>query len=224
MSRQFFSSFDFQNKISILEPFIQIISMLIRSLKFIKSASKLAECPSIRKPEIAVIGRSNVGKSSLINMLMNQNIAKSSDKPGKTQLINYFLVNEERYFVDLPGYGYAKASLESRRKWIDETYQYFITRKPFILLLIDGSIPPQKIDLEFITALADEKLSFAIIITKTDKANQKTLHHNLKLLKQAIKKENWSLPPFLLSSSVKKSGKDHILSLIQEQLQNHHNS
>ena len=123
--------------------------MIIKSLEFVKSASKLAECPAPDFAEIAVIGRSNVGKSTLINMLMQKPIAKSSDKPGKTQLINYFLVNENWYFVDLPGYGYAKASLESRRKWIDETYEYFIDRKPLILVLIDGNIPPQKIDLEF---------------------------------------------------------------------------
>lgn len=163
--------------------------MLIKSLSFVKSASKLAECPAERLPEIAVIGRSNVGKSTLINMLMQQIIAKSSVKPGKTQLINYFLVNESRYFVDLPGYGYAKASLESRRKWIDESYRYFTERKPYILLLIDGSIPPQKIDLEFAQALVEEQLEFGIIITKTDKATQKDLHHNLRLLKQAIQKE-----------------------------------
>lgn len=163
--------------------------MQISSVSFVKSASKLAECPVSDLPEIAVIGRSNVGKSTLINMLMQKTIAKSSDKPGKTQLINYFLVNGNWHFVDLPGYGYAKASLESRRKWIDETYEYFVQRRPLIFVLIDGSIPPQKIDLEFVHALREEKLDFAIIVTKADKANQKTLHQNLKLLKQAIQKE-----------------------------------
>lgn len=163
--------------------------MIIKSLEFVKSASKLAECLATDFAEIAVIGRSNVGKSTLINMLMQKPIAKSSDKPGKTQLINYFLVNENWYFVDLPGYGYAKASLESRRKWIDETYEYFIDRKPLILVLIDGNIPPQKIDLEFLQALSEESLDFVIVVTKADKANQKMLHQNIRLLKQSVQKQ-----------------------------------
>ena len=99
------------------------------------------------------------------------------------------MVNENWYFVDLPGYGYAKASLESRRKWIDETYEYFVQRRPLIFVLIDGNIPPQKIDLEFLQALSEEELDFAIVVTKADKANQKTLHQNIKLLKQAVQKQ-----------------------------------
>jgi len=192
--------------------------MLIQSLAFVKSASKLSECPDPKFPEIAVIGRSNVGKSTLINMLMQKPIAKSSDKPGKTQLINYFLVNENWYFVDLPGYGYAKASLESRRKWIDETYEYFIDRKPLILVLIDGNIPPQKIDLEFLQALSEESLDFVIVVTKADKANQKTLHQNIRLLKQLVQKQIWFLPEIVVSSSVKKMGRDQILSIIEERV------
>lgn len=192
--------------------------MIIKSLEFVKSASKLAECPAANFSEIAVIGRSNVGKSTLINMLMQKPIAKSSDKPGKTQLINYFLVNENWYFVDLPGYGYAKASLESRRKWIDETYEYFIDRKPLILVLIDGNIPPQKIDLEFLQALSEESLDFVIVVTKADKANQKTLHQNIRLLKQSIQKQIWFLPEMVVSSSVKKMGRDQILSIIEERV------
>ena len=192
--------------------------MIIKSLEFVKSASKLAECPAPDFAEIAVIGRSNVGKSTLINMLMQKPIAKSSDKPGKTQLINYFLVNENWYFVDLPGYGYAKASLESRRKWIDETYEYFIDRKPLILVLIDGNIPPQKIDLEFLQALSEEGLDFVIVVTKADKANQKTLHQNIRLLKQSIEKQIWFLPEMVVSSSVKKMGRDQILSIIEERV------
>ena len=192
--------------------------MLIQSLSFVKSASKLSECPDPKFPEIAVIGRSNVGKSTLINMLMQKPIAKSSDKPGKTQLINYFLVNENWYFVDLPGYGYAKASLESRRKWIDETYEYFIDRKPLILVLIDGNISPQKIDLEFLQALSEESLDFVIVVTKADKANQKTLHQNIRLLKQSVQKQIWFLPEMVVSSSVKKMGRDQILSIIEERV------
>lgn len=192
--------------------------MQITSVTFVKSASKLSECPSSDFPEIAVIGRSNVGKSSLINFLMDKTIAKASDKPWKTQLINYFFVNESRYFVDLPWYGYAKVSLDQRRKWIDEIHGYFLQRKPFILLLIDGSLPPQKIDLEFISALTEESLNFALILTKTDKANQKTLHQNIKLLKQALQKQMWKVPELLLSSTIKKQGKEKILAFINQQV------
>lgn len=192
--------------------------MQITSVTFVKSASKPSECPSSDFPEIAVIGRSNVGKSSLINFLMDKTIAKASDKPWKTQLINYFFVNESRYFVDLPWYGYAKVSLDQRRKWIDEIHGYFLQRKPFILLLIDGSLPPQKIDLEFISALREESLNFALILTKTDKANQKTLHQNIKLLKQALQKEMWKVPELLLSSTIKKQGKEQILAFINQQV------
>ena len=192
--------------------------MQITSVTFVKSASKLSECPSSDFREIAVIGRSNVGKSSLINFLMDKTIAKASDKPWKTQLINYFFVNESRYFVDLPWYGYAKVSLDQRRKWIDEIHGYFLQRKPFILLLIDGSLPPQKIDLEFISALTEESLNFALILTKTDKANQKTLHQNIKLLKQALQKEMWKVPELLLSSTTKKQGKEQILAFINQQV------
>lgn len=192
--------------------------MKISSVTFVKSASKLSECPSSNFPEIAVIGRSNVGKSSLINFLMDKTIAKASDKPWKTQLINYFLVNGSWYFVDLPWYGYAKVSLEQRRKWIDEIHAYFLQRKPFILLLIDGALPPQKIDLEFISALTEENLNFALILTKTDKANQKTLHQNIKLLKQALQKEMWKVPELLLSSTIKKQGKEQILAFINQQV------
>lgn len=192
--------------------------MQITSVTFVKSASKLSECPSSDFPEIAVIGRSNVGKSSLINFLMDKTIAKASDKPWKTQLINYFFVNESRYFVDLPWYGYAKVSLDQRRKWIDEIHGYFLQRKPFILLLIDGSLPPQKINLEFISALTEESLNFALILTKTDKANQKTLHQNIKLLKQALQKQMWKVPELLLSSTTKKQGKEQILAFIDQQV------
>lgn len=192
--------------------------MQITSVTFVKSASKLSECPSSDFPEIAVIGRSNVGKSSLINFLMDKTIAKASDKPWKTQLINYFFVNESRYFVDLPWYGYAKVSLDQRRKWIDEIHGYFLQRKPFILLLIDGSLPPQKIDLEFISALTEESLNFALILTKTDKANQKTLHQNIKLLKQVLQKQMWKVPELLLSSTTKKQGKEQILAFIDQQV------
>ena len=189
--------------------------MQITSVNFLKSVAKVKDCPEETLPEVAVIGRSNVGKSSLINMLLGQNIAKASDKPWKTQLINYFLVNKNWYFVDLPWYWYAKSSLESRRNWIDKSHDYFIKRKPFILVLVDWSILPQKIDLEFMESLEEEKLPFSIIITKTDKANQKTVSQNMKLLKQQVQKILGYLPEIIPSSSVKKSWKEAILWLIE---------
>ena len=192
--------------------------MQITSVAFLKSAAKVKDCPEEKLPEVAVIGRSNVGKSSLINMLLWQNIAKASDKPWKTQLINYFLVNDSWYFVDLPWYWYAKSSLVSRRNWIDESHNYFICRKPLVLLLVDWSIPPQKIDLGFMESLQGEDLDFVIVVTKTDKANQKTVSQNLKLLKQQAQKTIGYLPEIILSSSVKKSWKDAILWLIESNL------
>ena len=163
--------------------------MQITSVSFLKSASKITDFPERGKPEIALIGRSNVGKSSLINFLTNQPIAKTSDKPGKTQLINFFFVNKKRFLVDLPGYGYAKASLKDRVNWIDTIQEYFLQRKPKILILIDGSIPPQPIDLDFIEEVADEGLDFSLVITKIDKASQKDLAKHLKALETEIKKK-----------------------------------
>lgn len=190
--------------------------MQIRKVSFLKSASKVSECPKEGLFEVAVIWRSNVWKSSLINMLMGQGVAKASDKPGKTQLINYFLVNDEWYFVDLPGYWYAKSSLENRRNWIDETYNYFVERNPLVLLLIDWSIPPQKIDMEFMSELDKENLSFFIVVTKIDKANQKSISKNIKLLKQEIVKYIGHEPNIFLSSAVKKIGREQILWAIEE--------
>ena len=192
--------------------------MQITSVAFLKSAAKVKDCPEEKLPEVAVIGRSNVGKSSLINMLLWQNIAKASDKPWKTQLINYFLINNSWYFVDLPWYWYAKSSLVSRRKWIDESHNYFLSRKPLVLLLVDWSISPQKIDLEFMESFQEDDLDFAIVVTKIDKANQKTISQNLKLLKQQVQKIIGYLPEIIPSSSVKKSWKDAILWLIESNL------
>ena len=192
--------------------------MQITSVSFLKSVAKVNDCPEEKLSEVAVIGRSNVWKSSLINMLLWQNIAKASDKPWKTQLINYFLVNKNWYFVDLPWYWYAKSSLASRRNWIDESHNYFIERKPLVLLLVDWSISPQKIDIEFMESLQEEDLDFVIVVTKTDKANQKTVSQNLKLLKQQVQKTIGYLPEIIPSSSVKKLWKDTILWLIESYL------
>lgn len=138
-------------------------------------------------------------------------------KPGKTQLINYFLLNDNFYFVDLPGYGYAKASRDKRVVWMDTTYEYFVTRENLkkVFVLIDGKIPPQKIDIEFIGELVKEKIPFDIIITKIDKVTQKDLNKNIKLFKQALKDKKINEPIILLSSSMKTKGKDSVLDYIE---------
>ncbi len=186
----------------------------ITKVDFLKSVAKVSECPKDNLPEVAVIWRSNVWKSSLINLLMQKTVAKASDKPWKTQLINYFLVNDSWYLVDLPWYGYAKSSLENRRKWIDETYKYFITRKPLVLLLIDWSIPPQNIDLEFMQELQNENLDFIIVVTKIDKASQKEVSKNMNLLKKKLSILNF--PEIFLTSSVKKRWSEALLQYIEK--------
>lgn len=186
----------------------------IIKVDFLKSVAKVSECPKDNLPEVAVIWRSNVWKSSLINLLMQKTVAKASDKPWKTQLINYFLVNDSWYLVDLPWYGYAKSSLENRRKWIDETYKYFITRKPLVLLLIDWSIPPQNIDLEFMQELQNENLDFIIVVTKIDKASQKEVSKNMNLLKKKLSILNF--PEIFLTSSVKKRWSEALLQYIEK--------
>ncbi len=183
-------------------------------MDFLKSVAKVSECPKDNLPEVAVIWRSNVWKSSLINLLMQKTVAKASDKPWKTQLINYFLVNDSWYLVDLPWYGYAKSSLENRRKWIDETYKYFITRKPLVLLLIDWSISPQNIDLEFMQELQNENLDFIIVVTKIDKASQKEVSKNMNLLKKKLSILNF--PEIFLTSSVKKRWSEALLQYIEK--------
>ena len=186
----------------------------ITKVDFLKSVAKVSECPKDNLPEVAVIWRSNVWKSSLINLLMQKTVAKASDKPWKTQLINYFLVNDSWYLVDLPWYGYAKSSLENRRKWIDETYKYFITRKPLVLLLIDWSISPQNIDLEFMQELQNENLDFIIVVTKIDKASQKEVSKNMNLLKKKLSILNF--PEIFLTSSVKKRWSEALLQYIEK--------
>lgn len=191
--------------------------MEILSANFIKSASNLSECPETNFPEIAFIGRSNVGKSSLINMLTQRNqLAKASKIPGKTQLLNYFLINNQRYLVDLPGYWYAKHSKEKRIDWMDRMQDYFTKRKnlQMIFILIDWSIPPQNIDLEFMQVLSEEQLDFEIIVSKIDKVNQKDLHKNLNSFKK-IYLEMFGIEPDLsLISNSKQRWRKELLNKI----------
>jgi len=197
--------------------------MKIKTVKFVKSCSSIDNCPPMKYPEFVVVGRSNVGKSSLINMLMNRKqLAKTAVTPGKTQLINYFDINNNWYMVDLPGYGYAKASTQDRIKWMDTMYEYLTERESLkrVFVLIDGKVPPQKIDIEFISELMSEEIPFDVIVTKIDKIKQKDLDKNLKLFKQELKSRNIMMPEFFFSSSTTGKGRDEILKYIEYDLEN----
>jgi GTP-binding protein len=192
--------------------------MLIRSATFIKSASKLTECPESQLPEFAMIGRSNVGKSSLINMLVNSKaLVKVSAKPGKTQLMNFFLVNEEWCLVDLPGYGYAMSGAKDRGYWIDTTHEYFTKRPNLkqVFVLLDGSIPPQKIDMEFIQSLDEEEIPFTIVLTKMDKTTQKEAARHQRLLLEQLTSFISTMPEIFTISNVNKKGRDALLKYIE---------
>ncbi|MDR2474161.1 MAG: ribosome biogenesis GTP-binding protein YihA/YsxC [Tannerella sp.] len=191
--------------------------MEIRTAKFIISNTDVKKCPASTMPEYAFIGRSNVGKSSLINMITNhKGLAMTSQKPGKTQLINHFLINDEWYLVDLPGYGYAqrgKAGRDNIRRIIES---YILDRMQLtcLFVLLDCRHEPQKIDLEFMEWLGENSIPFAIIFTKTDKISRGKLGENINAYCDKLL-ETWAeLPPMLTSSSEKKEGRDDILDYI----------
>ena len=192
--------------------------MIIRSAVFTVSSPSYAKCPQDRRPEYAFIGRSNVGKSSLINMLTGvKGLAKTSGRPGKTQLINHFLINNEWYLVDLPGYGYARTSKTSREKWGKMMRDYFLNREQLTntYVLVDSRIPPQRIDLEFSEFLGSNGVPLTIVFTKTDKEKQREVMGNIRLLKQELKKMWEELPPMLLTSSLTGYGRDALLDQIE---------
>ncbi|MDR2065892.1 MAG: ribosome biogenesis GTP-binding protein YihA/YsxC [Prevotellaceae bacterium] len=193
--------------------------MIIKQADFICSSSKTEQCPQNKLPEYAFIGRSNVGKSSLINMLANKKkLAKVSSTPGKTRLINHFLINNSWYIVDLPGYGYAKASKTDRSGFSKIITDYIERREEMTLLflLIDSRLEPQKIDMEFINLLGENGVPFAIIFTKIDKTGVEKLNRNMEEYKKLLL-ESWEeLPHIFYTSSETKAGKDDILSYIDE--------
>jgi GTP-binding protein len=192
--------------------------MKINSTEFICSSPKHQLCPDAKLPEYAFIGRSNVGKSSLINMLTNnKKLAKTSSTPGKTQLINHFLINKEWYLVDLPGYGFAKSSKKAREEWGKMIHKYLMNRENLMctFILIDSRHTPQKNDLEFIEWFGVNQLPFVLVFTKEDKIRKEKLISNLDIYKATLK-EKWSeLPQLIVSSSKSNLGKDAILELVE---------
>ena len=193
--------------------------MIIKSATFICSNTKVSALPTANMPEYAFIGRSNVGKSSLINMLVNQHgLAKTSQRPGKTQLINHFLINEKWYIVDLPGYGYAKVSKTSREKWEKFIRNYITKRESLqcVFVLIDSRLEPQKIDLEFCCWMGEIQIPFALIFTKADKQSTVKTDQNVALFKKALKGWFEEIPPYFVSSAEKGLGRDKVLGFIAE--------
>jgi GTP-binding protein len=206
--------------------------MIIKSAKYIISSPDFEKCPLPDKKEYAFIGRSNVGKSSLINMLTgNDKLAKTSATPGKTQLINHFEItsasainsskegqNFKWYLVDLPGYGFAKVSIRSRRRWEQMIEGYLRKRENLVMVfvLLDARHSPQKIDLDFINQLDKWEIPFTMIFTKADKETQAVVAKNVKLFLDRLRKTWQFLPQHFVSSANKKLGRDKILKLIDE--------
>ncbi|ALM20624.1 GTP-binding protein EngB [Nonlabens tegetincola] len=194
--------------------------MKINSAKFVVSNQDVKKCPSNHFPEYAFIGRSNVGKSSLINMLTNhKNLAKTSGKPGKTQLINHFLINNEWYLVDLPGYGYARVSKTQKAKFQKFITRYFEQRKQLIcgFVLVDIRHDPQPIDTEFMEWLGSNGVPFAIVFTKADKLKPKAIEKQVNDYKEALLQTTWEeMPPYFITSASKGIGKEELLGYIDE--------
>lgn len=203
--------------------------MHIKKATYLLSSPSFEKCPSPDRPEYAFIGRSNVGKSSLINMLCNNDkLAKTSNSPGKTQLINHFAISSvskvgehdeaQWYLVDLPGYGFAKISQSSRRRWEQMIENYLRKRENLInvFVLIDSRHSPQKIDLEFIKKLGLWQVPFTLVFTKSDKETQSAVNKNVKLFLESLRKTQQFLPQHFITSSIKKTGREKILNLIAE--------
>ena len=193
--------------------------MEIKQAEFTLSAPVVSMCPQDTKPEYAFIGRSNVGKSSLINMLTNhKKLAKTSATPGKTLLINHFLINREWYLVDLPGYGYAKRSKKEVEKLDQMIRGYILQREQLVnvFVLVDVRLEPQKIDLEFIQWLGESSIPFAIVFTKADKLTPNKARQAMEAYKKKLS-ETWEeMPPMFLTSAEKKDGRDDVLNYIEQ--------
>jgi len=193
--------------------------MEVKTARFIISNTSLKKLPEANLPEYAFVGRSNVGKSSLINRICNRkNLAKTSSTPGKTRLINHFLINESWYLTDLPGYGYAKVSKRERATFLGMICDYVEQRTNLlnVFVLIDSRIKPQQIDLEFLEFLGIRRIPFTIVFTKIDKINQKERNKNFKMYKHILKQTWQTLPPIIYSSAVSGRGVKEILTFIEE--------
>lgn len=193
--------------------------MYISTAEFLISNTDVNKCPSGNMPEFAFIGRSNVGKSSLINMLTSKKgLALTSQKPGKTQLINHFMINNNWFLVDLPGYGYARTSKDNRDKLQRIIEDYILERKQLLNLfvLIDCRLEPQKIDLEFMRWLGECAIPFSIVFTKIDKLTKTKLNEKLNIYTNKLLEEWEELPPIFMTSSEKRSGRDELLDYIEQ--------
>ncbi len=192
--------------------------MHVKTAEFYKSSAKYEQCPQESLPDYAFIGRSNVGKSSLINSLCKQsNLAKTSSTPGKTQLINHFLINKKWFLVDLPGYGFTKVPVKVREKWETMTHHYLTQRKQLITIfvLIDSRHEPMDIDLQFMHYLAENDLPFSIVFTKADKNGKQKLEANIHYYKSVLRQDWKELPPIFITSSKTHMGRTEILEYIE---------
>jgi GTP-binding protein len=193
--------------------------MNVAHAEFVVSNTRVDHCPKTKTPEYAFIGRSNVGKSSLINMLCNQKkLAKTSSRPGKTQLINHFLINKKWYLVDLPGYGYARASKTQKKTFQKFIVDYFTKRKELVsaFLLIDIRHEPQPIDLDFLRWLGEHFIPFSIVFTKVDKIKEKEIETKVSDYLEVLKEDWESLPLYFVTSSEKRLGREPLLNYIQQ--------
>ncbi|RLD82158.1 MAG: YihA family ribosome biogenesis GTP-binding protein [Bacteroidetes bacterium] len=193
--------------------------MIIKTSNFVISNTEMKKCPEPKIPEYAFIGRSNVGKSSLINMLTKRkSLAKISGQPGKTRLINHFIINNEWYLVDLPGYGYAKISKDQRNIWKGFIKEYLTKRENLVctFVLIDVRLKPQKNDLDFMMEMALKSLPFVIVFTKADKISKVQLSNNLQIYRKTMLKSWEAMPIYFVSSAVKHAGREEILDYIEK--------
>ena len=200
--------------------------MIIHSAIFIKSSPTLAQCPEPSKPEFAFIGRSNVGKSSLINMVTGwSKLAKTSGQPGKTRTINHFIINDEWYLADLPGYGYAKVPVKLRENWVKEVENYIVNRENLVCLfvLLDCRLAPQDSDLLFMEKVGLSQIPFARVFTKTDKLKKSDLENSLKIYDKVMLKRWEELPVTFFSSMVNRTGREEILNFIEQSINNYKN-
>jgi len=192
--------------------------MTVKQAEYVISSPSVEKCPKPDKPEYAFIGRSNVGKSSLINMLCNKDLAKTSASPGKTKLINHFIINNEWYIVDLPGYGYAKISQAQRKQWEKMIEDYLRKRENLdnVFVLIDSRHKPQAKDIEFVNKLGAWQVPFTLVFTKADKEKPKAVERNVNAFLDALKGTWEILPKYFVTSAAKKEGKEELLKFIDD--------